>query len=61
MKTLGTLITIFAMILLAGFAGFEDADIKAFAVRIVFAALLVLVGCFFTMIGGRHDTDRRRR
>lgn len=60
MKTLGTLLTIFAMILLAGFAGFEDADIKAFAVRIVFAALLVLAGCFLTMIGGCH-ADRKRR
>ena len=60
MKTLGTLITILATILLAGFAGFEDADVKAFAVRIVFAALLVLAGCFLTMIGGRHaDRDRR--
>ena len=60
MKTLGTLITILATILLAGFAGFEDADIKTFAVRIVFAALMVLVGCFLTMIGGRHaDRDRR--
>ena len=60
MKTLGTLITILATILLAGFAGFEDTDIKTFAVRIVFAAFLVLVGCFLTMIGGRHaDRDRR--
>lgn len=60
MKTLGTLITILATILLAGFAGFEDADIKTFAVRIVFAALLVLAGCFLTMIGGHHaDRDRR--
>ena len=60
MKTLGTLITILATIMLAGFAGFEDADVKAFAVRIVFAALLVLAGCFLTMIGGRHaDRDRR--
>lgn len=60
MKNLGTLITILATILLAGFAGFEDADVKTFAVRIVFAALLVLAGCFLTMIGGRHaDRDRR--
>ena len=60
MKTLGTLITILATILLAGFAGSEDTDIKTFAVRIVFAALLVLAGCFLTMIGGRHaDRDRR--
>lgn len=60
MKTLGTLITILATILLAGFAGFDDTDIKAFAVRIVFAALLVLVGCFLTMIGGRHENRDRR-
>lgn len=59
MKTLGTLITIFAMILLAGFAGFEDGDMKAFAVRILFAAALVLAGCFLTMIGGRHENRRR--
>lgn len=60
MKTLGTLITILATIMLAGFAGFEDADVKTFAVRIVFAALLVLVGCFLTIVGGRHaDRDRR--
>ena len=60
MKTLGTLITILATILLAGFAGFEDADVKTFAVRIVFAAALVLAGCFLTIVGGRHaDRDRR--
>lgn len=60
MKTLGTLITIFATILLAGFAGAEYPDLKAYAVRVLFAAVLVIVGCFLTMIGGRHENRDRR-
>ena len=60
MKTFGTLLTILAVILLAGFAGCEDADLKAWVARLLIAAAMILVGCFLTTVGGRH-ADRKRR